>query len=189
MTGRRSCGCEIDTPGYKDAKRWGTLLKVHGSMNWIYCSACDRLEIGIDKRGETYNVAYRLAQSLVQQSPDLQDYYQGRTRAPARCRSCGGEYRPVMITPTHLKDYRNPHIAALWHRAERELQACTHVIFVGYSLPWDDVDVIYLLKRGLLRRHGRDAARDHGGGVLIQACTDRTARRRPPLPRRLRTKN
>lgn len=148
-------GCEIDTPGYRDARRWGTLLKIHGSMNWIYCNACDRLEIGLDKRGETYKVAYKLAQYLVQQSPDLQDYYE--SRAPKRCGSCGGEYRPVMITPTHLKDYRNPHIAALWHRAERELQACTRVIFVGYSLPWDDVDVIYLLKRGLLRKQGQAA--------------------------------
>jgi hypothetical protein len=63
-----------------------------------------------------------------------------------------------MITPTHLKDYRNPHIASLWYRAERELQDCTRVIFIGYSLPWDDVDVIYLLKRGLLRKNGASPA-------------------------------
>ncbi len=144
--------CEIDTDGYTEARRWGRLLKIHGSMNWVYCGACDRLEIGIDKHGETHKIALSLAAQVVQNSHDLQEYYQDRK---ARCPRCHGPFRPVMITPTHLKDYRNPHIAALWYRAERELQECTRVIFIGYSLPWDDVDVIYLLKRGLLRSSGR----------------------------------
>lgn len=147
--------CQIDTEGYQDAHRWGTLLKIHGSMNWIYCGACDRLEIGIDKHGETYKIALSIARPLSTASHDLNQYYQDRT---ARCPRCHGLFRPVMITPTHLKDYRNPHIAALWYRAERELHQCTRVIFVGYSLPWDDVDVIYMLKRGLMRKHGEAPA-------------------------------
>lgn len=144
--------CEIDTAGYTEAPRWGKLLKIHGSMNWIYCGACDRLEIGIDKRGETFKVALSIAKTMVENSHDLQTYYQKRQ---AICPRCRGAFRPVMITPTHLKDYRNPHIAALWYRAERALQDCTRVVFIGYSLPWDDVDVIYLLKRGLLRKKGK----------------------------------
>lgn len=144
--------CQIDTSGYTEAHRWGRLLKIHGSMNWIYCSACDRLEIGIDKNGETYKIALSLAHNVVQNSHDLQQYYQNRK---ALCPRCRGPFRPVMITPTHLKDYRNPHIAALWYQAERELQECSRVVFIGYSLPWDDVDVIYLLKRGLLRVSGK----------------------------------
>jgi NAD-dependent SIR2 family protein deacetylase len=145
-------GCQIDTAGYMEGRRWGRLFKIHGSMNWIYCGACDRLELGIDKRGETFKIALSIARRTVESSRDLQQYYQ--TRA-ARCPRCDGEFRPVMITPTHLKDYRNPHIAALWYQAERVLHECTRVIFVGYSLPWDDVDVIYLLKRGLLRKQGK----------------------------------
>ena len=142
--------CQIDTNGYAEARRWGKLLKIHGSMNWIYCGACDRLEIGIDKHGETFKIALRVAKTVVDSSHDLQEYYEKRTAA---CPRCNSPFRPVMITPTHLKDYRNPHISSLWYRAERELQDCTRVIFIGYSLPWDDVDVIYLLKRGLLRRN------------------------------------
>lgn len=60
-----------------------------------------------------------------------------------------------MITPTSLKDYRNPHIASLWYQAERALRQCDRIVFVGYSLPWDDVDVIYLLKRGLSHLSGK----------------------------------
>lgn len=146
--------CQIDTAGYETARRWGTLLKIHGSMNWIYCGACDRLEMGIDRNGDTYKIALGLAHTMALSSHDLQQYYEERA---AKCPRCNGAFRPVMITPTHLKDYRNPHIAGLWYRAERELHEATRVIFIGYSLPWDDVDVIYLLKRGLHRREGEPA--------------------------------
>jgi hypothetical protein len=54
-----------------------------------------------------------------------------------------------LITPTYRKDYRNPHVARIWYEAERALQRANRVIFVGYSLPDDDVEVIHLLKRGL----------------------------------------
>jgi hypothetical protein len=36
------------------------------------------------------------------------------------------------------------------------LRECDRVVFVGYSLPWDDVDVLYLLKRGLSHLKGAD---------------------------------
>ncbi len=145
---------EIATPGYAEARHWGTLLKIHGSMNWIYCGACHRLEMGIDAEGSTFKIASSLAAQLVKSSYRLGSYYGSPSRARFSCPRCSQVYRPVLITPTHLKDYRNPHISALWYRAERELQECTHAVFVGYSLPWDDVDVIYLFKRGL-RKRGR----------------------------------
>jgi hypothetical protein len=48
-----------------------------------------------------------------------------------------------------MKDYRNPHISAVWYRAQEALREARRVFIVGYSLPEDDVDVIYMLKRGL----------------------------------------
>lgn len=54
-----------------------------------------------------------------------------------------------MITPTQKKDYRNPHIAQVWYKAEELLRSASSVVFVGYSMPVDDVEVVYLLKRGL----------------------------------------
>lgn len=175
--------CEIETPGYAEAKHWGTLLKIHGSMNWLYCSACDRLELGIDKQGRTSKVALDAAAKLLEKrAHDLTAYYESRSKAAQkwRCPRCGGGFRPVMITPTHLKDYRNPHIAALWYRAERELQECTRVIFIGYSLPWDDVDVIYLLKRGLMRRPGESMPRI----TVVERPPGEPGRGRSARPRR-----
>ena len=65
------------------------------------------------------------------------------------CDSCGTELRPLLIAPTHLKDYRNPHLMQVWYEAERVLREANRVIFIGYSLPDDDLEVVYLLKRGL----------------------------------------
>jgi hypothetical protein len=70
-------------------------------------------------------------------------------RHGTRCRECQTFRRPVLIAPTHRKDYRNPHIAQVWYQAEQSLRLAEKAIFIGYSLPDDDVEVIYLLKRSL----------------------------------------
>jgi hypothetical protein len=62
---------------------------------------------------------------------------------------CGTELRPLLVAPSHLKDYRNPHLAQVWYQAERLLRQAQRVIFIGYSLPDDDVEVVYLFKRSL----------------------------------------
>jgi hypothetical protein len=64
-------------------------------------------------------------------------------------RNCRGHVRPILITPTHRKDYRNPHIARIWYEADRMLRHADKVVFIGYSLPDDDVEVIYLFKQAL----------------------------------------
>jgi hypothetical protein len=48
-----------------------------------------------------------------------------------------------------LKDYRNPHLGQVWYEAQRVLRQAERVIFVGYSMPDDDVEVVYLVKRSL----------------------------------------
>jgi hypothetical protein len=134
-----SYGCDITTGGYQCKKRWGNLLKIHGSVNWMYCSQCHHLEIGwSSKRGAPQRIGSFFFRPL-------DDQYAHRSLCP----ECATRLRPILITPTHRKDYRNPHLARVWYEAERALQGANRVIFVGYSLPEDDVEVIYLLKRGL----------------------------------------
>jgi hypothetical protein len=136
-------GCDIRTQEYLDAQKFGRLFKIHGSMHWLYCPTCHRLEMGVDKQGRLRKAGLALAWSLAH------DFVDGMSEKGIYCPDCNTRFRTVMITPTSLKDYRNPHIASLWYQAERALRECDRAIFVGYSLPWDDVDVIYLLKRGL----------------------------------------
>lgn len=137
-------GCDVATETYRERpKRYGKLYKPHGSLNWLYCPGCNRLDVGLSKSGLRM---VKVLNDLYQQESSLEQRY---TCHGSPCLDCGTFVRPVMITPTHLKDYRNPHISQVWYRAERALRQADHAVIVGYSLPEDDVDVIYLLKRGL----------------------------------------
>jgi hypothetical protein len=134
-----SYGCDIKTQAYQNCKeRWGSLFKIHGSINWLYCSQCHHLDIGWSSKRDAPR---RIGPTYY----SLDDQY----ASIANCPECATRLRPILITPTYRKDYRNPHVSRIWYEAERALQRANRVIFVGYSLPDDDVEVIYMLKRGL----------------------------------------
>ena len=138
--------CHISTDFYgNEPTRFGVLLKLHGSLNWLYCRTCQRLELGASESRRYVKVLARLL-GLV--GPSLQQSF---TPDGDPCRVCGTKLRPLLIAPTHLKDYRNPHLSQVWYEAEAVLREATRVVFVGYSLPEDDVEVVYLLKRSLAR--------------------------------------
>jgi NAD-dependent SIR2 family protein deacetylase len=123
--------------------RFGTLLKLHGSLNWLYCRTCQHIQLGASESRTCLKVLAR----LVCGAPSLEQSY---TADGSPCPLCSTpRLRPLLIAPTHLKDYRNPHLAQVWFEAERALREADRAVFIGYSLPDDDVEVVYLLKRGL----------------------------------------
>jgi len=138
-------GCEIKTSAYKSQPNYfGKLLKLHGSLNWLYCPGCNRLDLGVAESGRR---TVKMVEALYQENP-LEPRYSCHG---SPCLDCQVFVRPVLITPTHRKDYRNPHVSQVWYHAEQALRETDHAIFIGYSLPDDDVEVIYLLKRGLTK--------------------------------------
>jgi hypothetical protein len=133
--------CAISSNFYRnETSHFGTLLKLHGSLNWLYCKTCQRLEIGASDSRKYLKVLGRFV------GPSLEQSY--RTDSSA-CPTCQSRLRPLLIAPTHLKDYRIPHLAQVWYEAEQVLREASRVVFIGYSLPEDDVEVIYLLKRSM----------------------------------------
>lgn len=140
--------CAIATEAYRrhvgEGFRFGTMLKPHGSMNWMYCPVCGRLDLYYSER------ALRFAKAL--------DQFYNETRAddPYRCKGtpcrdtlCPGRIRPTMITPTQRKHYENQHLRRTWDNALKALNEADRVIIIGYSMPTDDVEVIGLLTDGL----------------------------------------
>jgi hypothetical protein len=121
-------------------ERFGTLLKLHGSLNWLFCRTCQRLELGATDSTKYLSIFQKIA------GPDLRSSF---TADGAPCGVCGRMLRPLLVAPSHLKDYRNPHLSQVWYEAQRVLRQAGRAIFIGYSLPDDDVEVVYLLKRGL----------------------------------------
>src|SRR6266849_3552309 len=56
-----SYGCEIRTAAYLNKKYHGKLLKLHGSLNWLYCPNCHRLDLGLSESGRgTIKVLHQL---------------------------------------------------------------------------------------------------------------------------------
>lgn len=122
-------GTPVTPSRERESVSFGRLLKIHGSLHWMYCPSCSQLQVNI-ARTRNY-------------------FVKGIWNRNAHCPKCGSDLRAVMITPTHLKDYRNPHIARVWYEAEQALRNAGRVIVIGYSMPDDDIEVAYLLKRGL----------------------------------------
>ena len=46
-----SYGCDVATDLYRRKPQFGALYKLHGSLNWLYCPACHRLDVGVSKSG------------------------------------------------------------------------------------------------------------------------------------------
>ncbi len=105
------------------------LFKLHGSLNWLYCPRCIRL--------------------------DLKPYHKSGYAASftqTHCSICGQSRLAVIIPPTPLKDIDNPYLQQIWYRAEQELKRVDRFVFCGYSLPQADLQFKYLLKRAQINR-------------------------------------
>jgi hypothetical protein len=103
-----------------------TLLKLHGSLNWIRCGFCGAL------------LLYRFQkQTLI----GAQGF---------RCPRCSSEEpyaRRMIIPPVQSKDYGDRDVAFLWILADQLLKEFSRIICIGYSFPPSDFDMISLMRR------------------------------------------
>lgn len=110
------------------------LAKLHGSLNWALCPACDHVEV-LDTR-----VAHLLP------------------RAPVCCSHCGNpRLQGVIVAPTLRKRYTVVQLKHVWSLAFDMLSRACQIVFVGYSLPPADAPVFQLIMRAVLVRADRPA--------------------------------
>ena len=107
------------------------LLKVHGSLNWLYCPTCNALDLFPGEK----------IVSDIAHNP-------GRIT----CDSCTEPRVPIVIPPTFFKVMSNYYLQQVWKRAEEVLTSADHIIFCGYSFPDADLHLKYLLKRAEINR-------------------------------------
>ncbi len=103
-----------------------SLFKLHGSLNWLYCSSCRTCSITKFEKG-------------------VVDILMNPTGT--HCEKCGALRAPIIIPPTYFKVLSNIFIQSVWYKAEQVLKNCRAWIFCGYSFPDADMHVKYLLKR------------------------------------------
>ena len=107
------------------------LLKLHGSLNWLYCPVCKKIDLTPKVKGVTQLIS--LGES-------------------DKCRLCEGRNIPIIVPPTFFKVMSNPHLVQIWDQAEDLLKTCKEIFFCGYSMPDADIHIKYLIKRGMINR-------------------------------------
>jgi NAD-dependent SIR2 family protein deacetylase len=113
--------------------RTNLLLKLHGSLNWLYCPTCNNLSLF---------PGHKIAAEL--------------PGGPWRfhCQECREIRVPIIIPPTFFKVMSNFYLQQIWKRAEEELKKANRIVFCGYSFPDADMHIKYLLKRAEVNRVG-----------------------------------
>lgn len=105
------------------------LLKLHGSVSWSRClnATCGR---------------YMLSPVAAFAAPQAMDepYLHW-----AACPDCKGDPWAVLVPPVKNKQYDDPALRQVWHRAEHLLRAAREIVFAGYSLPPTDSMIRSLL--------------------------------------------
>jgi hypothetical protein len=115
------------------------LYKLHGSLNWLKCPRCGFIYVN-----------------------PLGDIHARVDDPKGDWNTCDCEHSPlemVLVAPSFVRNVREPSLRAIWQRTFEALRSSTRWLFVGYSLPPEDVAVRSLLLRA---RAARDASSREG---------------------------
>jgi hypothetical protein len=102
------------------------LLKLHGSLNWLYCPNCESFYLYLGKS----------AKKIFDENPEL-------------CLYDNCYLKGIIIPPSDRKDYGLVPLSLMWIKASKYLRGADKITFIGYSLNEIDMQVLYLLKRSL----------------------------------------
>jgi hypothetical protein len=103
-----------------------TLLKLHGSLNWVRCGLCGVL------------LLYRSRKQPLSGAIEF---------LCPRCSSRDTYAQRMIIPPVQSKDYGDRDIAFLWIEADRLMQEFSRIVCIGYSFSSLDSDMVSLLRR------------------------------------------
>ncbi len=119
------------------------LIKIHGSLNWWFCTNCSRLTL-LEDRTEVRDAWRRFASSVRPKA----------FHATISCRRCGEKTaRPAMLPPVSAKLTRDAAgfdlFTGVWQQALDAFWGRRRVIVIGYSFPRTDVQFRMLFLEGL----------------------------------------
>lgn len=109
--------------------------KLHGSLNWLYCSLC----------GHYYINPYGciIHQAFKEESDEQNTCI------------CSDQLRlkPVLVSPSLVRDIRDSNLLQIWRSAVECIRQADKLVFVGYSLPAEDLAIKSVIMRGLNGRN------------------------------------
>jgi len=127
----------ILTPS-NSAPRVIKLIKLHGSLNWLYCNVCNSLMVKLTNKE-------RLLAGILEAAHGSND------EEINNCPRDGSLMRALITPPAYKKDLSHPVISSLLIEASHELRTARKVVFIGYSMPEADVHIKAILTRAGLQ--------------------------------------
>jgi len=131
------------------------LLKLHGSLNWLYCPTCISLTL-TPKDKKIIKLKWQPQECV--------------------CPNCHSLSIPIVIPPTFFKVMSNFYLQEIWRQSEIALKQSKRIFFCGYSFPDADIHVKYLLKRVEVNRDSTPKVfiiNQHHGKSADQANSER----------------
>lgn len=118
------------------------LLKPHGSLNWY--------------GGRQLRHVPKSKVTTIYDHND-EDQCVHAFRRPRKIKSKSGKhYNPLIIPPTHFKDFTPQIFQRLWNTCTEVLSTPERLIFLGYSLPTADLQAQFIFRCGFYNQtHGR----------------------------------
>jgi hypothetical protein len=143
------------TSDYDHHKKAISVLKIHGSVNWVYCDNCKSLFYDL-----TQNLHLKTKAGLYKEDFYLFDkeftdkeFDAAMESAPDDrvCKFCGETVSSHIATFSFRKSFRTHAYPAIWYKAERVLSDADKWVFIGYSLPDADFEFKHMLKTAQYR--------------------------------------
>ena len=116
------------------------LLKLHGSLNWLWCPKCDEIDVTIGEKGVVQMIEETTGRACINEY-------------------CTSNYQPLLVTPTMLKVYDGRLLGGLLRLFHQAIEKAAALVFIGYSFPDADYLVRSVLTRGLARNPNRSEVR------------------------------
>lgn len=143
-----------------DESAMAKIVKMHGSINWLYCDCCRR--VFWFPASEVLRIADQI----------LTDAEWKRIRPGAKpgprwqCNRCSGvDLGTRIATFSYRKALDFPMFQISWLRAEDALRRSGRWVFIGYSLPGADYEFKQLLKRVEVSKRNRPEILAISGGA------------------------
>jgi hypothetical protein len=147
------------TPGLFDVETaGGFLLKLHGSLDWLYCPTP-----GCSNNVNIYATEVSGQLSQTEGIP---------------CRFCGTALQTFIVPPIATKRLEDRgRMAFLWNLALRELASASRLVVVGLSLAPSDFELRWLIRQAFLLRSGEPLS-----VTVVNPCADHRERFYGVLP-------
>ncbi|HSZ35255.1 MAG TPA: SIR2 family protein [Puia sp.] len=124
--------------------------KLHGSLNWLRCDLCEQYYVNTN--GSIASLAFE---------PGLSDYNTCVCNSSLHLKS-------VLVTPSIVRDIRDPNLLQIWKAALEAMRTADKIIFIGYSLPAEDLAIKSIVMRALNGRDKKNRPEIH----VVQHGTD-----------------